>query len=266
MVETYRAGDDVTVLASPLTVPGVGTIPVHAFVLHAEQPVLVDAGMACDADEFVAALADVVDLADLRWVWLTHDDSDHTGALEQVLQLAPRARLAAHAFGALRSNTVWPVPLDRVHALRPGDRLDLGDRTVLALRPPTYDSPMTTGLIDEHAGTLFCVDSFGAILPDMATSLDDVGAEDLQVGMATWVAYDSPWLALTDPARLGAVLDAVRALDPQLVLSSHLPPATGRLDAFLDVVVAARTGDPFVPPDPEAFEGIAALMAAGATA
>src|SRR4051812_40357492 len=145
MVTTQRVGD-VAVLSSAITVPGLGTLPINSFVLLAEQPVLIDSGLVNDSQEFMAALRDVIDPAELRWIWITHDDADHTGSLQTAMAAAPNARLAIHAFGALRTATMWPLPLDRVHALSPGDRFDLGDRTVTAIKPPTYDNPTSTGI------------------------------------------------------------------------------------------------------------------------
>ncbi len=39
------------------------------------------------------------------WVWLTHDDSDHTGSIQRVLEAAPQSRLVTAAFSALRMAT-----------------------------------------------------------------------------------------------------------------------------------------------------------------
>ena len=52
MDQPYKVGADVHVLPSGLTVPGVGTIPINAYVLLAEQPVLVDCGLAIDEPAF----------------------------------------------------------------------------------------------------------------------------------------------------------------------------------------------------------------------
>ena len=95
----YQASPDVHVLPSTFSLPGVGVVPTNAYVLLAQEPVLVDTGMAVDRTEFLDALSSVVDPRALRWVWLTHDDGDHTGNLEAVLELAPNARLATPAFG-----------------------------------------------------------------------------------------------------------------------------------------------------------------------
>ena len=62
-----------------------------------------------------------------------------------MLELAPNARLATPALSALRMATWWPVRFERVHAIRAGDQLHLGDRTLTAVQPPLYDNPMSTG-------------------------------------------------------------------------------------------------------------------------
>jgi hypothetical protein len=56
MQEPYQASPDVHVLPTHLAVPGVGKIPVNAFVILAEEPVLVDTGLGFDGPEFIAAL------------------------------------------------------------------------------------------------------------------------------------------------------------------------------------------------------------------
>jgi hypothetical protein len=256
--EPYRAGADVHVLPTRLAVPGVGTIPVHSFVLHSQQPVLIDTGLGNDGPAFLEALGSVIDPADLAWIWLSHDDLDHSGNLPAVLELAPNAKLVTHGLGALRLSTMWPIPLDRVHAVTPGDRLDVGDRTLVVVRPPTYDNPMSTGFFDESTATLFSVDSFGAILPMYTEELDSLSEEELVGGMVAWATFDSPWLHLTERGKLSEVLDGVRRLAPERILASHLPPAVGRVDALLEVMASIPAADPFVAPDAATFDAIVA--------
>jgi flavorubredoxin len=70
--------------------------------------------------------------ADVRWIWLTHPDRDHTGALFDLLEAAPQARLVTTFLGAGILSTQWPLPLDRVYLLNPGQSLEVGDRTLTA--------------------------------------------------------------------------------------------------------------------------------------
>ena len=65
----------------------------NAFVIHAAQPVVVDTGLGLADRDFLACLAEVIDSADVAWIWLTHPDRDHTGGLFALLEAAPQARV-----------------------------------------------------------------------------------------------------------------------------------------------------------------------------
>jgi len=261
MDSPYQAAPDVHVLPAHLALPGAGVLPVNAYVITAEEPVLVDTGLAVDADDFVDALSSVIDPGRLRWVWLTHDDADHTGNIQRVMELAPDARLVTHGYGAIRMATWWPVPMDRVHAVRFGDDLDVGDRTLTAVAPPLFDNPMSTGLLDRSTGALFSVDAFGAIIPEPTHDASDVPPEALAGGMLGWATSDSPWVHLTESAEFAQVLDRVRRIRPDRIYSSHLPAASGTsLEDFLSVLQRVPSAERFVPPSSEEFAQMVAAM------
>lgn len=266
MDEPYRASSDVYVLPTHLPIPGVGNLLVNAFVLLSEEPVLIDTGLGIDGEAFAAALESVISPRDLRWIWLTHDDADHTGNIQTVMELAPQARLATHALGALRMSTWWPVPLDRVHALTLEQRLGVGDRVLRAIRPPVFDNPMSIGIYDESTGTFFSVDSFGALLPEVTEDAAEVPEDALIQGMVAWATFDTPWTHLVDEDRFEVVLDGVRELEPNRVLSSHLPSASGSIEGFLKVLRSLRDAEPFVAPDQAAFEQMISQMGPPAAA
>jgi len=264
---SYQASADVHVLPSHLDIPGVGTLLVNAFVLLAEQPVLVDTGLGMDSEAFMAALRAIVDPAELRWIWLTHDDTDHTGSLDALMAAAPDATVVTHALGALRLSTWTALALDRVHAIVPGEALDVGDRTLTAFRPPTFDNPTSTGFQDSSSGAYFAVDTFGAILPGAVEDLADVPEPALFGGMSAWASFDSPWTQWMERSRFDAMLGEVRSLQASQLFSAHLPAKGGKPDQLLDIVATVHDGEAFVPPNQEAFAQIvAAIAAAGAPA
>jgi glyoxylase-like metal-dependent hydrolase (beta-lactamase superfamily II) len=115
----HRLGHDVSVLSDQLPAPGIGFVPVNAFVLHAAEPVVVDTGLP--GRGFMDTLGSVVDPADVRWIWLTHPDRDHTGALFDLLDAAPRARLVTNFLSAGAMSTERPVPPDRLYLLTPAN-------------------------------------------------------------------------------------------------------------------------------------------------
>lgn len=261
MEEIYQPTPDVHVL--PVTIPlgPDGVLTINAFLLNAAEPVLVDTGLAVEGDDLLDAVDAAIGLRNLRWLWLTHDDADHTGAVQRVLEAAPQARLVTHAISALRMSTWWPVPFDRVHAIRPGDRLSVGDRTLRAVAPPVYDNPMSVGFLDESTGSLFSVDSFGAVLSGPTQDATEVPAEALAGGMLAWCLMDSPWSSLLDRTAFAEVLEGVRRLRPTRIFSSHLPAASGAsLERFLDVLASALGADPIEAPSHAEFTAMIAAM------
>jgi hypothetical protein len=263
MDSPYEAGADVHVLPANFPIPGIGVLPINAYVLKAEEPVLIDTGVGIDRDDFIEAVSSIIDLPALKWVWLTHDDADHTGNIARIFELAPNARLVTNAFSAMRMATWWQVPLDRVHAIRPGDTINVGDRTLRAVSPPAYDNPLSIGIVDQSTGALFSVDAFGALLPEPTENVADVPPEALAGGMVGWATSDSPWLHTIDRDQFGGVLDRVRKLEPTHVFSSHLPAASGdSLAHFLQVLESVPDADPFVPPNAEEFSYLIAALTA----
>lgn len=101
---------DVAVLNDYAEVPGLGFLPVNAFVLHTEQPVVIDSGLSTLDKDFVSAVAEVLDPADVRWLWITRPDRDHTGGLWQLLQAAPAARPVTTFLGLEIMSCEWAIP------------------------------------------------------------------------------------------------------------------------------------------------------------
>lgn len=263
-----RIGRDISVLADQLEVPGLGFLPVNAFVLHATEPVVVDTGLSLPGRGFLEALGTVIDPADVRWIWLTHPDRDHTGGLFGLLEAAPRARVITTFIGAGIMSTERPLPLNRVYLLNPGQILDVGDRRLAAIRPPLFDNPSTVGFYDDHSGAFFSSDCFGAPMPaaDLATCNDvrQVPASDLRAGQLLWATVDSPWVHTVDMTRYLGTLAPIRAMAPELILSSHLPPAVHSAQDFIQVLAAAPSADAFIGPDQAALEQMLAGFAPAA--
>ena len=263
LLETHRHGD-VTVLGDSAEVPGIGHLPVNAYVLHADQPVVVDTGLSTPDKDFVTELSKVIDPADVRWIWITHPDRDHTGGLWDLLEAAPEARLVTTFLGVGIMSTQWEVPMHRVYFVNPGDTLDIGDRVLLGHRPPLFDNPATVGFLDRSTGGFFSSDCFGAPLSssDLATGGDAAAItdEERRGAQLLWAAIDSPWVSYVDRAKYDPQVEAIRALDPSAIYSSHLPPAIGMNSLLLDALAEAPDAPSFVGPDQAALEALLATF------
>lgn len=120
-------------------------------------------------------------------------------------------------------------------------------------------------LLDERTGAMYTVDTFGAILPGVPESCDDVSEADLVDGIAGWGAFDSPWTQLVDHDRFRAAASEVARLQPTTIVSSHLPSASGCMaKQFVEVIASVPACPPFVPPDHAAFASIFAALGAAA--
>lgn len=239
-------------------------MPVNAFVLHAEQPVLVDTGLPVSGTEFLDSVWSAVEPQDLRWVYLTHPDRDHTGALMEVLNAAPQARLVTTFMGFGILGIDFPITPDRVYLLNPGQSLDVGDRQLRCFRPPVFDSPATTGFVDSSTGTMFSSDCFGAPMPSAeavrSEDIRELAPDELVAAQRLWTAVDSPWVLSTDRAAFAQTLDQLRALAPSTVLSTHLPAARSSFATLVDTLAACPYADPFVGPDQAALEALLATF------
>jgi hypothetical protein len=259
-MHTYRVHQDVSVINDYLEVPGLGFVPVNAFVIHAGEPVVVDTGLGLPDRDFAATLADVIDPADVSWIWLTHPDRDHTGGLFALLDAAPRARVVTTFHGAGMMATERPLPMDRVFLLNPGQSLDVGDRQLTGFRPPLFDNPATVGILDARTGVCLSSDCFGAPLPTAElASAQDAGAanpDDLRMAQLLWASVDSPWVHAVDPVKFAASFDVLRRFDPSAILSTHLPPVTDNNDAMFATLLGAPQATPFIGPDQAALEAM----------
>ncbi|WP_020525030.1 MBL fold metallo-hydrolase [Catelliglobosispora koreensis] len=262
-MNVYRNAD-VTVLNDQMMVPGIGFLPVNAFVLHSAEPVVIDTGLSLPgkADAFLETLSSALDPADVRWIFITHPDRDHTGGLMKLLEAAPKARLAGNFACIGIMSTEWEIPLDRVYLINPGQSLSVGDRELSVFRPPLFDSPATMGFTESATGVCFSSDCFGAPLPsaELASAADvsEVPEADLREGQLLWAAADSPWVHTVDPVKFQQTIDPIVAMDPSALLSSHLPPAFNRTRQFADMLTLAPRARPFAGPDQRALEELLA--------
>jgi ODP family beta lactamase len=260
MVTTFTATPGIDVISTTVPIPTLGSLAVNAFVVHGEEPLLVDTGTVVDRSEFLTALETVIDPSTLRWIWLTHTDFDHIGALASLLATNPELRVVTSFVGVgIMGLTTDPLPMDRVHLINPGQSVTIGDRRLTAFRPPVFDNPITTGFVDESSRTLFSSDCFGALLADIPASAAEIDARELRDGQVRWTTIDSPWVHAVDPDAHRANLERLRSTAPDLVLSSHLPPAPGvMIDALVDALAAAPAADRFVGPDQVMLEAMLA--------
>lgn len=244
----YSVAKDTYVIPWVLPAPPVGLFPMNSLVIRGTEPIIVDTGSPADRDGWLKNVASVVDLEDVRWIFLSHDDRDHAGNLLAALEACPQATLLTTWFSVGRMSEEWSTPLDRCRFLNDGESVDLGDRTVRAILPPVFDNPTSRALFDEKTGVLWSVDTFATPMGEPMAEADGFSEEDFREGQllgSRLVAAWHPWL---DETKYCNHVQKVRGLPISTVAGCHTPAIQGeRLREAFDLLMEFPTVEPWAP-------------------
>ena len=141
----------------------------------------------------------------------------------------------------------WATPLDRCRFLTHGDRIDVGDRTLTAIRPPLFDNPTSRGLFDDRTGVFWSVDTFATNLTeplDDSAGLSDADFADGQLLGSRLVAPWHPWL---DERKFCAYVAEVEALPINVLAGCHTPAIYGpRIATAFELLRRVPTAEPWI--------------------
>jgi flavorubredoxin len=178
----------------------------------------------------------LVEPDDVRWIFLSHDDRDHSGNLLQVLDACPNATLLTNWFSIGRMAEEWMTPMPRCRFLNEGDRIDLADRALIAVRPPLFDNPTTRGLVDTKT------------VPRPMETVDDLDEEEFVQGQQFGARLIAPWHVWLDNQKFSAHVEAVRSLPINVIASCHGPAIHGdRVAKAFDLLGTVSSADPWQP-------------------
>lgn len=241
------------------------SVNLNSLVIRAAEPVVVDTGPASNREQWLADVTSIVDPADVRWVFLSHDDADHTGNLHEILELCPAATLVTNWAATERMGCEISLPPSRLRWIDDGGALEVGDRVLRAVRPPVYDSPTTRALFDASSGVLWASDAFATPMPaEPVETVADLPPAMWAEGLAMFHHHAlAPWLAVVERGAYAAMVQRFRELAPQVIVSAHSPVIPhGMVSTAMDHLQALP--DVVPPPHPDQAALDAALAGAPA--
>ena len=227
LLQPYKIAEETFVIPWALEAPPVGHFPMNSMVIRGAEPVLVDTGAPAVRSQWLEAAWSVVDPLDVRWIFLTHDDRDHAGNLLAVLAECPNATLLTTWFSIGRMAEEWETPVNRCRFMTDGDTIDVGDRTLVAKRPPLYDNPTTRALFDSRTSVLWSVDTFATNVPTPMPDIAALSGDEFRDGQFFGGRLVSPWVALLDGEKFGRVVDDFQHLNAEAVAGCHCPVLQG---------------------------------------
>ena len=233
----------------------------NSLVIQGAEPTIVDCGAALLREQWSEQVFGLVDPRDVRWIFLSHDDSDHTGNLQHTMEMCPNATLVTSWFATERMSGDFVLPIDRQRWVADGEAFDAGDRRFVAVRPPTWDSPTTRGLYDTKTGVYWSSDAFGTPVLGLVDHVGDVPAEMLAESCMAFSSMLSPWHEIVDPAKFDTWVDRVAELGPTVIVGAHGPQLTGsHIDLALERM-RTLPGMPVAPlPDQGVLDQILAML------
>jgi flavorubredoxin len=243
-------------------------LPVNSMVIRGAEPVIVDTGAPMHRDVWLEKVCSLVEPADVRWIFLSHDDGDHTGALLDVLEMCPNATFVTNFFSVERlALEKPPLPLPRMRWIEEGGSFDAGDRTLHLFKPPIFDGPTTRGLYDSKTAAMWIVDTFPCLLPEPTFDVHDLPRELVREMFPAMNSLVSPWHQWLDPTAYRRHVDEVEGMGVLAIASAHGPILTG--SAIHEAFDSARelAGQPIIPaPGQELLDELVAQILSGAAA
>lgn len=199
----------------------------NSLVINGPEPIIVDTGTPANREQWMKDVFSIVDPGDVRWIFLSHDDIDHSGNLAEVMDACPNATLVVTWFLTERHGCSMEFPLERMRWVNDGDSWRAGNRTLTALTPPLFDSPVTRGLYDDRTGVYWGVDTFATPLPGPLDDIAQADPEQWKGGLEMFNCMNSPWFKLLDPDKFERHVDRVQSLEINAVAACHTPVIRG---------------------------------------
>lgn len=200
----------------------------NAYVVRGSSGVaVVDTVKEEFADEFFARFERVARYDEVRAIVLNHLEPDHTGALPELMQRAPRARL----YISVKAQMMLKALLKREHLeftpVDSGDRIDLGDRTLEFLHTPYLHWPDTQCAYLHQERILFSGDVFGCHFCDARLFNDFSG--DFRFSFEYYYAH------IMRPFRdyVMRALELIEPLPLAVIAPSHGPILRDRPEAYV---------------------------------
>lgn len=208
-------------------------------------------------DEYLQNLKEVCSLDEVKYIVVGHTEPDHSGSLEKLLDLTPNATVVGSATAITFLKEIVNKPFAS-RAVKEGDTIDLGGRTLTFLSVPFLHWPDSMYTYIPEMKALFTVDSFGCHYADDRVFNDLVDGDFTEAYKYYFDCIMGPF----KPFVLKA-LDKIKGLDIQFIGNGHGPVLRANIPHYLELYRQWAT--PVVVPADERRVAIAYVSAYGYT-
>jgi flavorubredoxin len=188
----------------------------NSYFINAEKKTVIETAKEKFSETYISKLKRVVDPAEIEYIVLDHTEPDHSGAMRQLLDLAPSAVVVGSGNAIRYLSDIVNRPF-RSLVVKDGDTLDLGNRTLKFISAPNLHWPdsIYTYLVEDKI--LFTCDSFGAHYchGDMFDDLVEDFSEDFRYYFDVILKPYSRFMI--------KAIEKIRPLDISMIAPGHGP-------------------------------------------
>ncbi|MBW4592152.1 MAG: diflavin flavoprotein [Brasilonema angustatum HA4187-MV1] len=133
----------------------------NSYLIKGDRVVLVDTAHTKFRDQYLETLKSLINPKAIDYIIVSHTEPDHSGLVEDVLQLAPRATVLASKVALQFLENLVHDPFSK-RIVKSGDRVDLGQgHEIEFVSAPNLHWPDTIFSFDHKTETLYTCDAFG---------------------------------------------------------------------------------------------------------
>lgn len=197
--------------------PAIG-LQFNHFLVKDEDPLLYHTGYKAMFPEVSEAVRSILDPSKIRWIGFSHLESDECGALNQWLELAPRAEAVCSLVGAMVS--VRDFSSRPPKGMGDGEMLSTGKYRYRFCSTPHLPHGWDAGLLfEETQRTLLCSDLFlhrGDVEPLTESDIVERSWSDMKQNQMGPLANSVPYTPFTS-----RLLEGLSGLQPRTLATMH---------------------------------------------
>jgi len=170
----------------------------NSYLIKEEKIALVDTVWGPFAKEFVKNLSSEIDLKEIDYIIANHGETDHSGALPELMRQIPKTPVYCTANGVKSLKGQYHEDWD-FKVVKTGDRLSLGKEELIFIEAPMLHWPDSMFCYLTGDNILFSNDAFGEHLASESMFNDTVDHSELMVeAMKYYANILTPFSALVE--------------------------------------------------------------------
>lgn len=188
----------------------------NAYLVVDEYITVIDTVKRSHAQEMIRRIKEIIDPQDIDYVVSLHAELDHAGAIPDLLEVAPRAKVICSKEDIQHLRLHFHRDFD--HEIKKmGEKLSLGKRTLEFVTIPMVHWPDSMVAYMPEEKILFSNDAFGQHLASSQRFDDEYPNDIIFEEMQTY--YANIVMPYAMPVR--KALDAVSGLDIEMIANAH---------------------------------------------